>query len=439
MNILNKALIGLSLIGLTASFSPRAEACGGCFVAVTQTTQVSGHRMILSVSPTQTTLWDQITYTGAPDSFAWVLPIKGQVDVGLSSDALFETLDQLTSARIQAPAAACPSGPPQCNATGAAASASSGSGGGVTVISEAVVGPFKTVQLAANDPTALKNWFMENSYNIPVDVQPVIDAYLAEGFGFLALKLVPGQGVDSMRPVRVTAPGASPALPLRMVAAGTGTTTPIELWVFGEGRYEPANFPSFTIKETDLVWDWDTSSSNYSEVLKAQIDAAKGKTWNIETSTPFSMFELDSLRNLAAFDAKNSGYEDPMGPSAVEACDADLNTLKAGINESSLWVTKLYAELPRSALSTDLTLGAAAVQEPAPRTLLVTKTKGTDTSCGTGPVNCDSWNTSSSGGNSAANDDGCSIRPGAGLSASIGILGLGAIASLFRRRRQTRP
>ena len=116
--------------------------------------------------------------------------------------------------------------------------------GGVTIIAEAVVGPFKTVQLAANDPLALKNWFMENSYNIPADVQPVIDAYLAEGFGFLALKLVPGQGVDSMRPVRVTAPGASPSLPLRMVAAGTGTTTPIELWVFGEGRYEPSNFPS---------------------------------------------------------------------------------------------------------------------------------------------------------------------------------------------------
>ena len=53
-------------------------------------------------------------------------------------------------------------------------------------------------------------------------ILPVIDAYVAEGFNFLALKLVPGQGVDSMRPVRVTTPGAAATLPLRMVAAGTG-------------------------------------------------------------------------------------------------------------------------------------------------------------------------------------------------------------------------
>jgi len=49
--------------------------------------------MILSISQDRTTSWDQITYAGAPSSFAWVLPIKGQVEVGLSSDALFGTLD----------------------------------------------------------------------------------------------------------------------------------------------------------------------------------------------------------------------------------------------------------------------------------------------------------------------------------------------------------
>ena len=31
------------------------------------------------------------------------------------------------------------------------------------------------------------------------------------------------------------------------LAAGTGAKTPITLWMIGEGRYEPANFPSFTI------------------------------------------------------------------------------------------------------------------------------------------------------------------------------------------------
>src|SRR5262245_57075603 len=62
--------------GLTAS---DAAACGGCFTTVVEGqqgegTQVSGHRMILSVRKDATSLWDQITYVGEPESFAWVLP-----------------------------------------------------------------------------------------------------------------------------------------------------------------------------------------------------------------------------------------------------------------------------------------------------------------------------------------------------------------------------
>ena len=47
-----------------------ASACGGCFVSQTENTQVTGHKMVLSVSQTQTTLWDQISYNGDPKSFA---------------------------------------------------------------------------------------------------------------------------------------------------------------------------------------------------------------------------------------------------------------------------------------------------------------------------------------------------------------------------------
>src|SRR5262245_18688217 len=66
-----------------------AQACGGCFVPQEEATQVTGHRMVLSVSPTETTLWDQIEYSGNPTEFAWVLPTKGLVDIGLSSDVMF--------------------------------------------------------------------------------------------------------------------------------------------------------------------------------------------------------------------------------------------------------------------------------------------------------------------------------------------------------------
>ena len=85
-----------------------ALACGGCFIPSDTPTVVTDHRMILSASKGQTTLYDQIRYQGEPSSFAWVLPIVGQVDVGLSSDALFQTFDRATQTQIQAPPRNCP-------------------------------------------------------------------------------------------------------------------------------------------------------------------------------------------------------------------------------------------------------------------------------------------------------------------------------------------
>ena len=82
---------------------------------------------------------------------------------------------------------------------------------------------------------ALTDWLTTHSFAIDPAVKPIIDAYSAEGFDFIALRLQPGQGVQQMKPVRVVSPGATPTLPLRMVAAGTGANVQITLFVIGEG------------------------------------------------------------------------------------------------------------------------------------------------------------------------------------------------------------
>ena len=99
------------------------------------------------------------------------------------------------------------------------------------------------MQLHSTDASALDNWLAQNGFAIPADVVPVINQYVTEGFDFLAMKLLPNQGVQAMRPVRVTSPGASLSLPLRMAAIGTGATVGISIWVVADGRYEPQNFP----------------------------------------------------------------------------------------------------------------------------------------------------------------------------------------------------
>src|SRR5580698_2253768 len=102
-----------------------AVACGGCFHTPpppNQTTSdITDERMLLTTSPTQTTLYDQIQYSGNPSSFAWVLPIHGTVTVGLSADVLFDSVDLLTATDVVAPPPSCPAAP-NCGGRGLGAS-----------------------------------------------------------------------------------------------------------------------------------------------------------------------------------------------------------------------------------------------------------------------------------------------------------------------------
>jgi hypothetical protein len=445
-------LVGLAFSVVPSIFAADAQACGGCIIAQSESTQVTSHRMILSISNDRTTLWDQIEYSGQPSSFAWVLPIKGMVDIGLSSDAMFELLDEQTRVTVHSPVVQCP--PIFCSGLNSSAGfAASGSGGGVVVIAQEVVGPYETVQLAAQDPNALKNWLITNGYDLPPDISPIVDAYVAEGFGFLALKLVPGQGIDSMRPVRVTSLGATPVLPLRMVAAGTGQTTPITLWVMGEGRYEAANFPNFTINEQDLVWNWDTQSSNYAQLKQDAITASQGRAWLTEAAEPFSKFYLaDSLTYLAENQPEDSGYNtDPMGPDPVVECTQDLDALFGAIPDQALWVSRLHGQLSRAALGTDLNLQVSANQAFAERDFYVTKTIGTQPSCPEPPPGCDD-NSSASGGGMGGNDgaggsdsggcsgDGssasCAMTSSSGMPTTLFILGSALGLAITRRRNR---
>src|SRR5260370_30413435 len=96
---------GLGISGAMAALALAGErdaaACGGCFHPPTQTvSDITDERMLLSVSPLQSTLYDQIRYSGSPSSFAWVLPIHGAVHFGPGAEVLFDSLDVFTTTQI---------------------------------------------------------------------------------------------------------------------------------------------------------------------------------------------------------------------------------------------------------------------------------------------------------------------------------------------------
>jgi hypothetical protein len=455
MRLLASLLLAAPVLSLSLASSD-AAACGACFHGEMENTQVTGHKMIFSISQTETTLWDQFDYMGDPTSFAWVLPVKGMVDVGLSSDALFENLNQQTAVQVAPPPLNCPP-PPGCyggvsgsSSGGFNGAGGAGGGGPVTVVAQSVVGPYETVTLHSTDPNALGDWLTMHGYVIPTGFAPVIGAYITEGFDFLALRLIPGMGITSMKPVRVTSAGAGTSLPLRMIGAGVGVTTPITLWVFGEGRYQPTNFPTFTITEDQVVWDFASSSSNYAALRQAGIDATMGRGWLLETSSPFSMYNLSSpLQSLAMYDPLNSGYADDMGNGASAALMADLDKLFGGINTSALWLTRMHAELPRTALDTDLGLGAASAQTQISANLNAKKginipdcptyppcPDTTSTSAGTGGAGTGGAGTGGVTGTPRDGGSGCSVGSVSDRDAAAGVLALSLGLAVGRRRRR---
>ena len=265
--------------------APLADACGGCFAPMETITNVDSHRMVISLSAEQTTLWDQIRYSGDPEDFVWVLPIPSSAATLDVADSLFfEELEQYTAPQVTAPqlppGPSCP--PPPDGWGGAGVDAAASSDAGVDIYREEVVGPYQTVVIGSEDANALVDWLTANGYNVPAATLPTIQHYIDNDSVFIVLRLAPDQGVSAMQPVRVQYPGYMATFPLKMVTVGAYGTLELTLWVIAEQRYEAINYGTAVIDQSDLVWDFWAGRSNYADLFRATIDAHGGKAWIAE-------------------------------------------------------------------------------------------------------------------------------------------------------------
>jgi len=362
--------------------------------------------MAFAISETQTVLWDQFQYQGAPEDFSWVLPVRPGAYVEVAADAWLSALDVFTSALVVAPNLNCGAGDAGgCTCGGAsddsASGASRGEGAGppgVSVVRRERVGPYDTVVLRSEDPEALRDWLVVNGYAIPDEIQPVIDAYVDEGNDFLALRLAPGAGVSQMEPVRVITPGGDYLLPLRMIAAGVGSYVAITLFVIAEGRYTMPDMAEVGIDVRNLEYDYAAQSHNYLALRSAALSQNSGKS----SLVPFARqrpFDTENVRpdnripiayaptsSSGAFPATSTTLADlyfaqaradagripgtaetpctppfdgttlvDAGNSAAFTCGgfSDLSTALVGMRPDRVWLTRFDMNLPSTALDAD--------------------------------------------------------------------------------------
>ena len=338
-------------------------------------------------------------YSGSPQDFAWVLPVRTGAKIELSHDELFAALDATSNPVITGPAPNCGNGGAGfgCGSSASAGSGSAsfaaGADNGVQVLSQGVVGPYDQVTLHSTNPNALYDWLVVNKYDVPSQIRPIIDAYVGEGFDFIALRLAPGQGVRAMKPVRVVTPGAGLSLPLRMVAAGVGANVGITLYVISDGRYQAQNFANGVVDDAKLLWLHAQSESNYEPLAEQIMQGGGGRTWlteyaqNVALSgtagalaasgnyscgstsggAGVSTYAGGSLADLYFAQCLCLGASGPDGGQEGAQCDSfdDLSVAAVGLDPASTWVTRMRAILPASALSEgDLVIEAAPSQNP---------------------------------------------------------------------------
>ncbi len=363
-----------------AFFDQRSVTVDGAAPTGSEAISVTDHRMIVSIDKKQTVLYDQIRFTGHPKELAWILPVKGDVKLGLSTDALFDILDKEVPLRVTAPRAKCP-GCSTGGGSGGGGGIGGGSGGGcgsgtessdglsagesrnaestnpnadpnaseqqsenpVTVKKTSTVGPYETVQVSSNEPGALTKWLADNGYAVPKSFEPTLAIYIAEKFDFLAVKLRPGAETNAIRPIRVAFDGASNVVPMRASAAGPLANLGITMYVVADGSaYAPANYPVFTIPSEQLSWDWAAKKSNFLDLREKRSLESGYSAWEVEAAET----------------------REAMGPKVLSLVDYEGETAKAdqAIDASALGstgyrvVTRLHATLAPSALTKDLVL-----------------------------------------------------------------------------------
>ncbi len=372
MKTLRPIALSLALLGAGLTVVPGdAGACGGCFAPPGAAQVVTDHRMVLSLSTAQTTLWDQFQYAGNPEDFSWILPIRytDRTRVQLASDDFLTLLTNVLVPALQQPAP--PPYPPGCTPpfddaerggfadAGVALDAPSAADTGVTVLREEVVGPYAVAIVRGTSGMGLRDWLRMNGYSVPSAVEPVIDYYLGLSMDFIALRLRAGKGLNRMVPVRVTLEGYQPRLPLRMIAAGVADRVGLSLTVFAEARIEAMNFPNLELSDDDFTYDWSAPPGDFSalfvDAFNARNRAMGERLWLTESAM---RQDRATLTSLALRLPRRTGFDPDAGAMSSSSAVDDVGVAFEGIGANAM-VTRMRADLPARALDRDLDLAAS--------------------------------------------------------------------------------
>lgn len=262
-----------------------ASACGGFFCDNNTPIDQKAEDVVFEVDAeaNTTTVHVGITYQGASEDFAWIVPVPAEPELSVGSDAMISALVSATAPRVQLlreERGIC-----RIRAWSSdfdIAVDSDEAGWDVDVLGEEQVGPYDAVTLRAESTSELLGWLNEAGYDLPSDLETVLAPYVAGGQYFVALKLSAGSDTGDLRPLTMTYAGTTPAVPIQLTSVAATPDMRLRVHVFGDTRAVPDNYLHVTLNEASL--DWLNGGQNYSEVVSVAADEAGGQAFATDYS-----------------------------------------------------------------------------------------------------------------------------------------------------------
>lgn len=249
----------------------------------------------------------QIRYQSPSERFAWLLPINGVPEVGVSSNIALRNLEQRTAPQYNLTRKVIgqcmqqafvdfrdAAGAPNAAAGGASSVAETAPPPDVVVAAEGSTGPYDWVVLSVNSQVENKvgvalEWLTENKDDIAGVGQEVLAEYMESGMNLLAFKLTKGVTSGSIRPVLLTYEASLPGVPIRPTAVAADPNMGVRTFVLANEQAIPSNYKSLVLNEA--VINWFNYRSNYKDVITQAADESGGQGFVTEFAGPTRDFE----------------------------------------------------------------------------------------------------------------------------------------------------
>lgn len=212
------------IAALLALAPAAALACG-----VPLEARITSERALLILDGPRQQLITSVDLSEADPEAAVVFPVPGdpQVDQPPGGDELFGYLQEATRPEVRREERLVWQLSDESTVGGAPA--------GAELIGRETIGGYDVARLAADDGAALAAWLSENGYRLPPAAEPILAAYAAEGWRFVAVKLAGAAPSGSLAPLRFSYTADRPVYPTRFDALGDDAAA-LDLYVLSSGR-----------------------------------------------------------------------------------------------------------------------------------------------------------------------------------------------------------